>query len=77
MARTVRNNNKPFGGIQLILCGDFLQLPPVTRSGEQRVFCFQTPAWDDCISVTLELTDVKRQDDSEFIRILQTVRLGR
>ncbi|KAG0701619.1 ATP-dependent DNA helicase PIF1 [Chionoecetes opilio] len=77
VARTVRNNDKPFGGIQLILCGDFLQLPPVTRPGQQRVFCFQTEAWDRCISLTLELTDVKRQDDPEFIRILQAVRLGR
>jgi ATP-dependent DNA helicase PIF1 len=29
IAKSIRNNNKPFGGIQLVLCGDFLQLPPV------------------------------------------------
>ncbi|MPC39219.1 ATP-dependent DNA helicase PIF1 [Portunus trituberculatus] len=77
VARSVRKNDKPFGGIQLILCGDFLQLPPVTKRGEQRVFCFQTPAWERCVTCTLELTDVKRQDDPEFIEILQAVRLGR
>ncbi|KAK8384958.1 hypothetical protein O3P69_014492 [Scylla paramamosain] len=77
IARAVRKNNKPFGGIQLILCGDFLQLPPVTRRGERRVFCFQTSAWERCVTLTLELTDVKRQDDPEFIQILQAVRLGR
>lgn len=31
VARYIRNNDKPFGGIQLILCGDFLQLPPVIK----------------------------------------------
>lgn len=41
VARAVRKNKKPFGGIQLVLCGDFLQLPPVTKDGHKRVFCFQ------------------------------------
>lgn len=73
----IRGNDKPFGGIQLIFCGDFLQLPPVTRPGEKKIFCFQTPAWDSSITHTLELTDVKRQNDPEFIDILQEVRRGR
>lgn len=41
IARAVRRNKKPFGGIQLVLCGDFLQLPPVSKDGRKRVFCFQ------------------------------------
>lgn len=41
IARFVRKNDKPFGGIQLILSGDFLQLPPVCRKGENKKFCFQ------------------------------------
>ncbi len=39
--RVIRKNDDPFGGIQLILCGDFLQLPPVTKQGEKRKFTFQ------------------------------------
>ena len=41
VARTIRKNRQPFGGIQLILCGDFLQLPPVTKDRSSRKYCFQ------------------------------------
>lgn len=42
VARSVKNSDLPFGGIQLIVCGDFLQLPPVSkRSSEKKKFCFQ------------------------------------
>ncbi|XP_035223707.1 ATP-dependent DNA helicase PIF1-like [Stegodyphus dumicola] len=77
IARSVRNNDKPFGGIQLILSGDFLQLPPVCRKGQNRVFCFQSSAWRSSIDVNIELHQVKRQDDKDFIDILQDVRKGR
>ncbi|GFS13168.1 ATP-dependent DNA helicase PIF1 [Elysia marginata] len=76
VARTVRKSDQPFGGIQLILCGDFLQLPPVTKPGETRRFCFQSEAWHKAIDITMQLTEVKRQDDPHFISILQKVRKG-
>ena len=41
VARMLRKNRQPFGGIQLILCGDFLQLPPVARDRLSRKYCFQ------------------------------------
>ena len=40
VAKAVRKSKQPFGGIQLVLCGDFLQLPPVTKEGEKK-YCFQ------------------------------------
>jgi len=76
VARVVRKSDDPFGGIQLILCGDFLQLPPVTRPGETRKFCFQAGSWSKCVSSTMQLTDVKRQSDQAFISILQKIRKG-
>lgn len=78
IARQVRNNDKPFGGIQLIFCGDFLQLPPVVEKGKNgKKFCFQSPCWDRCIELCFELKEVHRQKDSEFVTILNSIRIGR
>ncbi|RUS76879.1 hypothetical protein EGW08_015348 [Elysia chlorotica] len=76
VARVIRKSDQPFGGIQLILCGDFLQLPPVTKPGEKRRFCFQSEAWHKTVDTTMHLTEVKRQDDPHFIDILQKIRKG-
>ncbi|XP_036409775.1 ATP-dependent DNA helicase PIF1 [Megalops cyprinoides] len=77
IARSIRRSTEPFGGIQLIVCGDFLQLPPVTKGKERPNFCFQAKSWRKCIHVNLELTDVRRQTDQGFISLLQAVRVGR
>lgn len=83
VARQIRRNDKPFGGIQLILCGDFLQLPPVVKgifgssqSDQSKRFCFQSETWQKVISVSFELKVVHRQKDSEFVRILNLIRVG-
>ncbi|XP_058064821.1 ATP-dependent DNA helicase PIF1, partial [Anopheles bellator] len=91
VARYVRKNDKPFGGIQLILCGDFFQLPPVSRldrfadgagpfsqdNNAGARFCFESPAWAECIQATYELTIVHRQKNEEFVAILNSIRIGR
>lgn len=42
VAQYIKKCSKPFGGIQLILCGDFLQLPPVMKGAkDKKKFCFQ------------------------------------
>ena len=77
VARALRKNERPFGGIQLIVCGDFLQLPPVIKHGESKKFCFQAKSWSTCIHKTIELIEVKRQSDPLFINILNNIRVGR
>ncbi|CAG5896921.1 unnamed protein product [Menidia menidia] len=77
VARSVRRSNQPFGGIQLIVCGDFLQLPPVSKGKEKASFCFQARSWRKVIEVNLELMEVRRQTDQNFISLLQAVRVGR
>lgn len=69
----------PFGGIQLVVCGDFLQLPPVSRGRNSSLdtqFCFQAESWARCMDVCVELTTVFRQKDNEFIQLLQEMRHG-
>ncbi|XP_033096594.1 ATP-dependent DNA helicase PIF1-like [Anneissia japonica] len=77
VARAVRHNDQPFGGIQVILSGDFFQLPPVAQRGEKKKFCFQSPAWNRSVGTTFVLTEVRRQSDPKFIQALQYIRTGR
>lgn len=82
IARQVRRSKKPFGGLQLVLCGDFLQLPPVKDSSSEveTTFCFQTPAWENCGlgqgKVMLKQC-VRQAEDKVFADILNEVRLGK
>ena len=75
IARKVRNRTEPFGGIQLVLSGDFLQLPPVTRYGEPK-FTFESKGWNECKLHVIELQQVFRQADDTLVSILNTVRRG-
>ena len=77
VARSVKNNDKPFGGIQLIMCGDFFQLPPVSKGEEERRFAFETSAWQRCVQLNIELTQVRRQSDQSLIEILNRLRRGK
>jgi len=75
LARTLRRDDRPFGGIQVIVTGDFLQLPPVSRDNHHD-WAFQSRAWKDAGFQVVELTKVHRQDDAAFIQALAEVRLG-
>lgn len=72
IARMVRNDNRPFGGIQIVLSGDFMQLPCV---GTDR-FCFEAKSWNKCISHTVYLNEIIRQMDTTFQEVLNAVRVG-
>ncbi|KAK0658589.1 ATP-dependent DNA helicase PIF1 [Lasiodiplodia hormozganensis] len=78
IARIVRQNNKPFGGIQLVLTGDFFQLPPVLEGpddGSPR-FCFEAESWKTAIEHTIGLTQIYRQKDPAFAGMLNEMREG-
>ncbi|XP_012535683.1 ATP-dependent DNA helicase PIF1 [Monomorium pharaonis] len=77
VARHVRRTERPFGGIQLILCGDFFQLPPVSKTNDKAKFCFQSEAWQKCVHFNFELQTVHRQKDKAFVKILNNIRIGR
>ncbi|PAA52845.1 hypothetical protein BOX15_Mlig021419g1, partial [Macrostomum lignano] len=78
VARTLRRSREPFGGIQLVLCGDFLQLPPVKPSDAKgRRFAFESSAWQRAVKATLQLRQVHRQADRKFVDLLTHIRYGR
>lgn len=67
IGRTIRNNGRPWGGIQLVITGDFFQLPPVPDKdlNKQRdvKFAFDATTWNMSIDHTIGLTEVFRQRD--------------
>ncbi|KZC10480.1 PREDICTED: ATP-dependent DNA helicase PIF1 [Dufourea novaeangliae] len=77
VARHTRRNERPFGGMQIILCGDFFQLPPVSSRDKKAKFCFQSDAWEKCVHFNYELRTVHRQKDPDFVNILNNIRIGR
>ncbi|CAL1696183.1 unnamed protein product [Somion occarium] len=80
IAQIVRKNPAPFGGIQLVLSGDFLQLPPVPdrRNGASvpSTFAFEATSWESCVGKPLHLRKVFRQRDQTFVDILNAMRHG-
>jgi len=72
IARIVRCNQLPFGGIQLIISGDFLQLPAINSD----YFCFDAESWNTCITKVINLEEIIRQDDIDFKKCLNNIRLG-
>jgi ATP-dependent DNA helicase PIF1 len=76
VARRVRGDNRPFGGILLVLAGDFLQLKPVSKGSSRKPYAFEAKCWSGCIEEQVELTRVFRQTDGAFVRILNDLRWG-
>lgn len=76
--RLTGKTSSPFGGIQLIVCGDFYQLPPINKEGLTKNFSFEADCWNTVLSHTIVLKQVFRQKgDDEFIDMLNEMRLGR
>ena len=80
LARFARFNTKPFGGLQVILTGDFFQLPPIGNANEPdtSAFCFESPLWHTVIPLDnhIELKTMFRQKDPKYIEMLSQVRKG-
>lgn len=75
IARKLRDDPRPFGGLQLIMVGDFFQLPPVAK-GEETKFVFESPLWASMGLTTHALTEIVRQKNPEFQTILNEARTG-
>lgn len=88
--RILRNKEKPFGGVQCVLVGDFLQLSPVydktqrykDKNGIERgpptnqgKLAFMSPVWKDLDIQSIHLTRVFRQEDTTFQTLLGKIRM--
>ena len=80
VAKIVRGNTLPFGGIQVIFCGDFYQLPPIPSANDPASgeFCFESVKWKTVFPLVnhVELRTIFRQTDPIYIEILSQVRTG-
>lgn len=72
--RTIRQKNEAFGGLQVILVGDFFQLPPVTRQGDVMRYAFESYAWQGLKPLTCYITEQYRQDDEMLLSLLSSIR---
>ncbi len=73
ICKRVRKSNLPFGGIQIILSGDFFQLPPVSID-QKLQFSFQSFAWKELNLKVCYLTEQFRHTDKNLISILNKIR---
>jgi hypothetical protein len=85
MLRKYRENPEPFGGVQLLMVGDLLQLPPVVKEEEMKwlgkyypsMYFFESKALQRCGYIPVSLETVYRQQDPEFVGLLNELREGR
>jgi nucleoside-triphosphatase THEP1 len=80
--RRYKNRNKPFGGVQLLMIGDLLQLAPVVKEDEWQIlrpyydtiFFFGSRALQKSDYISIELQHIYRQSDDKFIDLLNKIR---
>ena len=78
LARSFKRNDAPFGGMQIVLCGDFFQLPPISRPSEpEAYFAFRSKVWNEMNLKVCYLTEQHRQNDEFFLSVLSAIREDR
>lgn len=77
VCRAVRKKDEPFGGIQIIMSGDFFQLPPINR-GDSRAggFVVNSNVWQELDPAICYIEEQHRQDDEKLLDILNSIRAG-
>jgi ATP-dependent exoDNAse (exonuclease V) alpha subunit len=68
---------EPFGGVQVILSGDFFQLPPILDEESDKIFAWQSPVWKDLDFRTCYLQKQFRQNEESLIKVLNEIREGK
>lgn len=88
VCRLIRQNDEPFGGLQIVFVGDFFQLPPINKKNKEEKeiqlfeeeemgdFAYQSPAWKRASPVICYIHEQHRQDDEDFLDLLLSIRRG-
>ena len=77
VAKKIRMNDAPFGGLQIILVGDLFQLPPVMRGSDRADFAHLSAAWEELDPVVCYLTEQHRQAAGDtLLGLLAAMRRG-
>jgi len=74
--RAFKNSPDPFGGVQVVISGDFFQLPPVSKEFKEKRFAWQSPVWKALELKSCYLHEKFRQDDDQLIKVLDEIRTG-
>ncbi len=74
--KTAKQNNEPFGGMQVVFVGDFFQLPPIQRGGGPSDYAFFSEAWQSAKPLTCYLEEQHRHDDELLSSLLASIRSG-
>ena len=76
IVRMFRQSWEPFGGMQVVLSGDFFQLPPVGNKNDRktRLFAYHSRAWKELKPKICYLTEQHRQTDKEYLTVLEAIR---
>jgi len=74
--RAFKNNPEPFGGVQVVISGDFFQLPPVSKVFKEKRFAWQSSVWKSLELKSCYLEEKFRQDDDRLISVLDDIRSG-
>lgn len=74
--RKLRRGRGPFGGVQTVFCGDFFQLPPVSRGEARAEPAFMAPVWKEAELRVCYLDESHRHGDDALARLLNDIRSG-
>ena len=74
ICQLVRKSSHPFGGLQVVLSGDFFQLPPVARGSEDKRFALEAEVWSRMNLKICYLEEQHRQEDKKFFALLNALR---
>ncbi|MFZ1626487.1 MAG: PIF1 family DEAD/DEAH box helicase [Candidatus Moraniibacteriota bacterium] len=77
LCRAMKDPFLPFGGLQVVLCGDFFQLPPVNKGGETIRFAFESAAWQSMGLKICYLEEQHRHEDDILKHLLNAIRTSK